>query len=129
MYRQKFATKRVKYLDVVLIPRYNLYKSNIEGPGHMPRISPPSSLARRATPRGRPRSRALPPRAPQSYAGLPSLVVFVFAPGPVMFPMGAVALGSICWPSLLARSGFVELVPVVVHFPQLTWLLAFSGSP
>ena len=46
-----------------------------------------------------------------------------------MFPMGAVALGSICWPSLLARSGFVELVPVVVHFPQLTWLLAFSGSP
>ena len=42
MYRQKFATKRVKYLDVVLIPRYNLYKSNIEGPSHMLKISPPS---------------------------------------------------------------------------------------
>ena len=104
--RQKFATERVKYLDVVLIPRSNLYKSNIEGPGHMPRTSPPSSLARRATPRGRPRSRALPPRAPQSYAGLPSLVVFVFAPGPVMFPMGAVALGSICWPEVVLWNWF-----------------------
>ena len=30
------------------------------------------------------------------------------------------------WKHLLARSGFVELVPVVVHFPQLMWLLAFS---
>ena len=75
--RQKVATERVKYLDVVLIPRSNLYKSNIEGPSHMLKISPPSSLARHATPRGRPRSRALPPRAPQSFAGLPSLVVFV----------------------------------------------------
>ena len=34
----------------------------------------------------------------QSYAWVPSLVVFVFAAGPIMFPMGAVALGSICWP-------------------------------
>ena len=43
---QKFATERVKYLDVVLIPRSNLYKSNIEGPGHMPRTSPPNFPAR-----------------------------------------------------------------------------------
>ena len=34
----------------------------------------------------------------QSYAWVLSLVVFVFAPGPIMFPMGAVALGSICCP-------------------------------
>ena len=54
--RQKFATERVKYLDGVLIPRSNLYKSNVEGPSRMLRISPPSSLARRATPRGGPRS-------------------------------------------------------------------------
>ena len=30
------------------------------------------------------------------------------------------------WKHLLARSGFAELVPVVVHFPQLMWLFAFS---
>ena len=30
------------------------------------------------------------------------------------------------WNHLLARGGFVELVPVVVHFPKLMWLLAFS---
>ena len=30
------------------------------------------------------------------------------------------------WKHLLARSGFVELVPVVVHFPKLMWLLAFA---
>ncbi len=30
------------------------------------------------------------------------------------------------WKHLLARNGFLELVPVVVHFPQLVWLLAFS---
>ena len=31
------------------------------------------------------------------------------------------------WKHLLARSGFLELVlPVVVHFLQLMWLLAFS---
>ena len=33
----------------------------------------------------------------QIYAWVLSLVVFMFAPGPIMFPMGAVALGSICW--------------------------------
>ena len=27
---------------------------------------------------------------------------------------------------LLARSGFVELVPVVVHFPKLIWFLTFA---
>ena len=37
----------------------------------------------------------------QSYAWVPSLVVCVFAAGPIMFPMGAVALGSICWPEVV----------------------------
>ena len=30
------------------------------------------------------------------------------------------------WNHLLARGGSVELVPVVVHFPKLIWLLAFA---
>ena len=37
----------------------------------------------------------------QSYVWVPSLVVFVFAPGPIMFPMATVALGSICWPEVV----------------------------
>ena len=45
----------------------------------------------------------------------------MFAPGPIMFPMGAVALGGICWPEVVLWSWF----PVEVHFPQLIWLLAF----
>ena len=36
-----------------------------------------------------------------SYAWVLSLVVFVFALGPIMFRMGAVALGSICWPEVV----------------------------
>ena len=107
--RQKVATERAKYLDLFFIPRSNLYKSNIEGPCHMPRTSPPRPAAPRTAKlcwatlscgiRVRPRTRHVPHGSC----------------GP--------------WKHLLARSGFVELVPVVVHFPQLTWLLAFSGSP
>ena len=42
----------------------------------------------------------------QSYAWVPSLVVFVFAAGPIMFSMGAVALGSICWPAVVLWNWF-----------------------
>ena len=42
----------------------------------------------------------------QSYAWVLSLVVFVFAPGPIMFRMGAVALGSICWPEVVLWNWF-----------------------
>ena len=38
--------------------------------------------------------------------GTPSLVVYVFAAGPIMFPMGAVALGSICWPEVVLWNWF-----------------------
>ena len=41
----------------------------------------------------------------QSYAWVPSLVVDVFAAGPIMFPMGAVALGSVCWPEVVLWTG------------------------
>ena len=44
--------------------------------------------------------------ATQIYAWVLSLVVFVFAPGPIMFPMGAVALGSICWPEVVLCNWF-----------------------
>ena len=52
----------------------------------------------------------------QSYAWVPSLVVYVFAAGPIMFPMGAVALGSICWPEVVLWNWFQ--IPVVVNLFQ-----------
>ena len=42
----------------------------------------------------------------QIYAWVPSLVVYVFAAGPIMFPMGAVALRSICWPEVVLWNWF-----------------------
>ena len=42
----------------------------------------------------------------QSYAWVHSLVVYVFVAGPIMFPMGAVALGSICWPEVVLWNWF-----------------------
>ena len=42
----------------------------------------------------------------QSYAWVPSLVVYVFAAGPIMSPMGAVAIGSICWPEVVLWNWF-----------------------
>ena len=42
----------------------------------------------------------------QSYAWVPSLAVYVFAVGPIMFLMGAVALGSECWPEVVLRNWF-----------------------
>ena len=33
-------------------------------------------------------------------------MVFVFAAGPIMFSMGAVALGSICWPAVVLWNWF-----------------------
>ena len=44
--RQKVATERVKYLDLVLIPRSNLYKSNIEGPCSPAALPRAAGLAR-----------------------------------------------------------------------------------
>ena len=43
----------------------------------------------------------------QIYAWVLSLVVFMFAPGPIMFPMGPVALGSICWPDVVMWNWFL----------------------